>query len=72
MLSLIFVFFISMILINLFGANFDFYDSSFSTELIISSLFILVLFLISFLLLLLTFLTFYLFNFFENRFFDKL
>ena len=45
---------------------------SLSTELIISSLFILVIFLILFLLSLLFFLTIYLFNFFENRFFDKL
>ena len=71
-LSLIFVFFISMILINLFVQILTFMILLFSTELIISSLLILVLFLISFLLLLLTFLTFYLFNFFENRFFDKL
>ena len=72
LLSLIFVFFISMILINLFGANFDYFESSFSTELIISSSLVLVMFLIFFLLSLLIFLTLYLFNFFENRFFDKL
>ena len=72
LLSLIFVFFVSVVLINLFGANFEFFDSSLSTELIISSLFILVIFLILFLLSLLFFLTIYLFNFFENRFFDKL
>ena len=32
-IELIFVFFISIILINLFGANFEFYDSSFSRSL---------------------------------------
>ena len=72
LLSLIFVFFISILLINLFGANFEFFDSSFSKELIFSSLIILIVFLVVFLMLLLIFLTFYLFNFFENRFFDKL
>ena len=72
LLSLFFVFFISIILINLFGANFEFYDSSFSKELILSSFFILVLFLVFFILLFLIFLTLYLFNFFESRFFDKL
>ncbi len=72
LLSLIFVFFISVVLINLFGANFEFFDSNFSKELIISSFFILIIFLIFFILLFLIFLTFYLFNFFESRFFDKL
>ena len=72
LLSLFFVFFISIVLINLFGANFEFYDSSFSKELILSSFFILVLFLVFFILLFLIFLTLYLFNFFESRFFDKL
>ena len=72
LLSLIFVFFITITLINLFGANFEFFNSSLSKELMISSLIILIFFLVFFLMLLLIFLTIYLFNFFENRFFDKL
>ena len=68
LLSLIFVFFISVVLINLFGANFEFFDSNFSKELIISSFFILIIFLIFFTLLFFIFLTFYLFNFLKADF----
>ncbi len=70
-LSLIFVFIISVILINLFGVNFNFFNPSFFFELIATKLILLVIFLISFVILLLIFLTFYLFYFFEKRFFDK-
>ena len=72
LLSLVFVFLVSILLINLFGANFQFFDSSFFVELVFSSLFLLLLFMILFLLFLLIFLTTYLYHFFENRFFDKL
>ncbi len=70
-LSTIFVYFVSTILIKLFGANFDFFDQSFFVETNIMTLIILILFIVIFLVLLSFFLMSYLFYFFEKRFFDK-
>ncbi|MEE2695322.1 MAG: hypothetical protein VX976_03080 [Pseudomonadota bacterium] len=70
-LSIIFVYFVSTLLIKLFGVNFHFFDASYFVELNIKTLIILILFLVIFLVLLLIFLTLYLFYFFEKRFFDK-
>jgi cell division protein FtsX len=70
-LSIIFVYFVSTLLIKLFGANFHFFNASYFVELNIKTLIILILFLVIFLVLLLIFLTMYLFYFFEKRFFDK-
>lgn len=70
--SLFFVFFLSMMLVNFFGGNFDFFNASFYWEINFKTLVILTIFLTIFMIALLVFLTLYLFNFFENRFFDKL
>ncbi|MAI75861.1 MAG: hypothetical protein CBC25_01610 [Pelagibacteraceae bacterium TMED65] len=70
-LSTIFVYLISTLLIKLFGVNFNFFNSTFFLEINIKTLFLLILFISIFLAVLLVFLTFYLFYFFEKRFFDK-
>ena len=70
-LSVIFVYIISSLLIKLFGVNFDFFNSSFFLEINIKTLLLLIVFIGLFLTLLLVFLTWYLFYFFEKRFFDK-
>ena len=70
-LSTIFVYLISTLLIKLFGVNFNFFNSSFFLEINIKTLFLLILFISIFLAVLLVFLTSYLFYFFEKRFFDK-
>ena len=70
-LSTIFVYLLSTLLMKLFGVNFDFFNSSFFIEINITTLVILVLFIMTFLILLLFFLMSYLFYFFEKRFFDK-
>ena len=70
-LSVIFVYIISSLLIKLFGVNFDFFNSSFFLEINIKTLLLLIVFIGLFLTLLLIFLTWYLFYFFEKRFFDK-
>ncbi len=69
-LSIIFVYLISTILIKLFGVNFDFFDTSFFLELNLKTLIILIMFITLFLVLLLFFLMAYMFYFFEKRFFD--
>ena len=70
-LSVIFVYIISSLLIKLFGVNFDFFNSSFFFEINIKTLLLLIVFIGLFLTILLVFLTWYLFYFFEKRFFDK-
>ena len=70
-LSIIFVYFVSILLIKLFGANFDFFNSSFFIQINMKTLVILIIFILLFLVLLLFFLMTYLFYFFEKRFFDK-
>ena len=70
-LSIIFVYFVSILLIKLFGVNFDFFNTSFFFEINIKTLITLVTFILLFLVLLLFFLMSYLFYFFEKRFFDK-
>ena len=70
-LSTIFVYLLSILLIKLFGVNFDFFDSSFFIEINFTTFIILILFIAIFLILLLFFLMSYLFYFFEKRFFDK-
>ena len=70
-LSTIFVYLISTLLIKLFGVNFNFFNSTFFLETNIKTLFLLILFISIFLAVLLVFLTSYLFYFFEKRFFDK-
>ena len=70
-LSTIFVYLISTLLIKLFGVNFNFFNSTFFLEINIKTLFLLILFISIFLAVLLVFLTSYLFYFFEKRFFDK-
>ena len=70
-LSIIFVYLISILLIKLFGANFDFFNASFFVEINLKTLMILITFILLFLVLLLFFLMSYLFYFFEKRFFDK-
>ena len=70
-LSIIFVYFVSIFLIKLFGANFDFFNSSFFIQINMKTLVILIIFILLFLVLLLFFLMTYLFYFFEKRFFDK-
>ncbi len=72
LLALFFIFLISILLIKILGTNFNFFNSSYFAELVISNLFLLSTFLIFFAIFLILFLTAYLFNFFENRFFDKL
>ena len=70
-LSIIFVYCVSILLIKLFGANFDFFNSSFFIQINMKTLVILIIFILLFLVLLLFFLMSYLFYFFEKRFFDK-
>ena len=71
LLSLIFIFLISIILIRILGSNFNFFDSTYFSQLLVSNFFLLLVFMIIFTLTFLFFLTTYLFNFFENRFFEK-
>ena len=70
-LSTIFVYLLSTLLMKLFGANFDFFNSSFFIEINVTTFIILILFIVTFLIILLFFLMSYLFYFFEKRFFDK-
>ena len=70
-LSTIFVYLLSTLLMKLFGANFDFFNSSFFIETNVTTFIILILFIVTFLIVLLFFLMSYLFYFFEKRFFDK-
>ncbi len=70
-LSTIFVYLISTLLMKLFGVNFDFFNSSFFIEINVTTFIILILFIVTFLIVLLFFLMSYLFYFFEKRFFDK-
>tara|TARA_B100000674_G_C37850516_1_gene919736 strand:- start:247 stop:1146 length:900 start_codon:yes stop_codon:yes gene_type:complete len=70
-LSTIFVYLLSILLIKLFGVNFHFFNSSFFIEINITTFIILILFIVIFLISLLFFLMSYLFYFFEKRFFDK-
>ena len=72
LLGLIFIFLISIILIRILGANFNFFDSTYFFQLLVSNFFLLFAFMVIFTLSFLFFLTTYLFNFFENRFFEKL
>ncbi len=71
-LALIFIFLSSIILMRIFGTNFNFFDSSYFFQLLISNLVLLLVFFLAFSLLFLILLTTYLFNYFENRFFDKI
>ena len=71
LLGLIFIFLISIILIRILGSNFNFFDSVYFSQLLVSNFFLLSGFMIIFTLTFLFFLTTYLFNFFENRFFEK-
>jgi cell division protein FtsX len=71
LLGLIFIFLISIILIRILGSNFNFFDSVYFSQLLVSNFFLLSAFMIIFTLTFLFFLTTYLFNFFENRFFEK-
>tara|TARA_X000001036_G_scaffold207868_1_gene195468 strand:+ start:113 stop:1012 length:900 start_codon:yes stop_codon:yes gene_type:complete len=71
-LGIIFIFLVSILLIKLFGVNFNFFNSSYFYGLIFSNFILLIIFLITFSLLFTVFLTMYLFSFFEKRFFDKL
>ena len=70
-LSTIFVYLLSTLLMKLFGVNFDFFNPSFFIEINTTTFIILILFIVIFLILLLFFLMSYLFYFFEKRFFDK-
>ena len=70
-LSTIFVYLLSTLLMKLFGVNFDFFNSSFFIEINVTTFIILILFIVTFLIILLFFLMSYLFYFFEKRFFDK-
>ena len=72
LLGLFFIFLISIILIRIFGSNFNFFDSTYFSQLLVSNFLLLFIFMITFTLGFLFFLTAYLFNFFENRFFEKL
>ena len=69
-LSIIFVSFVSSLLIKMFGVNFYFFTESLYLEQTIKTLFLLVSFIIILLFLLLIFLMLYLYYFFEKRFFD--
>ena len=71
LLGLFFIFLISIILIRILGSNFNFFDSVYFSQLLVSNFFLLSAFMIIFTLTFLIFLTTYLFNFFENRFFEK-
>ena len=70
-LSTIFVYLLSTLLMKLFGVNFDFFNSTFFVEINVMTFIILILFIVTFLIVLLFFLMSYLFYFFEKRFFDK-
>ncbi len=70
-LSIIFVYFVSTLLIKLFGTNFDFFNTTFFFEINIKTLVTLLILIVLFLVLLFFFLMSYLFYFFEKRFFDK-
>ena len=72
LLGLLFIFLVSIILIRILGSNFNFFDSAYFSQLLVSNFFLLSGFMIIFTLTFLFFLTTYLFNFFENRFFEKL
>ena len=72
LLGLLFIFLISIILIRILGSNFNFFDSTYFSQLLVSNFFLLFIFVVIFTLSFLFFLTTYLFNFFENRFFEKL
>ena len=72
LLGLLLIFLISIILIRILGSNFNFFDSTYFSQLLMSNFFLLVVFMIIFTLSFLFFLTTYLFNFFENKFFEKL
>ena len=71
-LSIIFVFVVSTIILKIFGSNLYFSDYSTVIDTNLKNLLLLISFLIIFLVLLLIYLTAYLFNFFEKRFFDKI
>ena len=72
LLGLLFIFLISIILIRILGSNFNFFDSTYFSQLLMSNFFLLFIFMVIFTLSFLFFLTTYLFNFFENKFFEKL
>ena len=72
LLGLIFIFFVSILFIRILGTNFNFFDESYFSELLISNFFLLLFFILVYSSFFLFFLTIYLFNFFENRFFDKI
>ena len=71
LLGLLFIFLVSIILIRILGSNFNFFDSAYFSQLLVSNFFLLTGFMVIFTLTFLFFLTTYLFNFFENRFFEK-
>tara|TARA_B100001559_G_scaffold319462_2_gene328903 strand:- start:523 stop:1422 length:900 start_codon:yes stop_codon:yes gene_type:complete len=71
LLGLLFIFLVSIILIRILGSNFNFFDSAYFSQLLVSNFFLLSGFMVIFTLTFLFFLTTYLFNFFENRFFEK-
>ena len=71
LLGLLFIFLISIILIRILGSNFNFFDSTYFSQLLVSNFLLLLVFMVIFTLTFLFFLTTYLFNFFENRFFEK-
>jgi cell division protein FtsX len=72
LLGLLLIFLISIILIRILGSNFNFFDSTYFSQLLMSNFFLLFVFMVIFTLSFLFFLTTYLFNFFENKFFEKL
>ena len=72
LLGLIFIFFISILLIKILGSSFNFFNVTYFSDLLVSNFLFLFFFVIIFSSIFLIFLTTYLFNFFENRFFDKL
>ncbi|MAI29405.1 MAG: hypothetical protein CMP38_04265 [Rickettsiales bacterium] len=72
LLGLLFIFLISIVLIRILGSNFNFFDSTYFSQLLVSNFFLLSAFMVFFTCSFLFFLTTYLFNFFENRFFEKL
>ncbi len=71
LLGLFFIFLISIILIRILGSNFNFFDSAYFSQLLISNFLLLSAFIVIFTVIFLFFLTTYLFNFFESRFFEK-
>ena len=72
LLGLIFIFFISILLIKILGSSFNFFNVTYFSDLLVSNFLLLFFFVIIFSSIFLIFLTTYLFNFFDNRFFDKL